>query len=108
MFTEHKIKGTLDLLDTLKGLYRKNERGYRLKPENLRFWTIHIRHLSDVPVSRNWYKTVSKLYQKLWIVCTVGYYVTRTSANSRAVSLSRVSRDQYTALPLADTVPLNR
>ena len=26
-------------------------------------WTIHIRHLSDVLVSRNWYKIVSKLYQ---------------------------------------------
>ena len=24
----------------LKGLYWKNERGYRIKPENLRFWTI--------------------------------------------------------------------
>ena len=47
----------------LKGLYRKNERGYRLKPENLRSWTIHIRHLSDVLVSRYWHKTVSKLYK---------------------------------------------
>ena len=36
MFTEHKIKGTLDLLDMLKGLYRKNERGYRLKPKHFR------------------------------------------------------------------------
>ena len=26
-----------------------------------------IRHLSDVPVSRNWYKTVSKLYENLYI-----------------------------------------
>ena len=25
-----------------------------MKPENLRFWTIHIKHLSDVPGSRNW------------------------------------------------------
>ena len=29
-----------------------------MKPENLRRWAIPIRHLSDVPVSRNWYKTV--------------------------------------------------
>ena len=27
-----------------------------MKPENLRRSPIHIRHLSDVPVSRNWYK----------------------------------------------------
>ena len=41
--------------------------GYRMKPENLRRWTIHMRHLSDVPVSRNWYKTASKLYQNIYI-----------------------------------------
>ena len=35
-----------------------------MKPENLRRWTIHIKHLSDVPVSRNWYETVSK-YTKI-------------------------------------------
>ena len=27
------------------------------KWKGVRFWVIHIRHLSDVPVSRNWYKT---------------------------------------------------
>ena len=27
------------------------------------FWTIHIRYLSYVSISRNWHKTVSKLYQ---------------------------------------------
>ena len=32
------------------------------------------------------------------------YYVTRTSANSSAVSFSRVSRDQCTALPLAEVL----
>ena len=32
------------------------------------------------------------------------YYVTRTSANSSVVSLSRVSRDLYTALPLAEVL----
>jgi len=36
---------------------------YGMKPENLRRWTINIRVLSDVPVSRNWYKTVAKLYE---------------------------------------------
>ena len=35
---------------------------------------------------------------------TVGYYVTRTSANSRAVSLSRVSRDNDTALLFAEVL----
>ena len=34
-----------------------------MKPENLRSKTILIKHLSDVPVSRNWYKTVSILYE---------------------------------------------
>ena len=38
-----------------------------MKPENLRSWTIPIRHLSDVPVSRNWYKTVSNLYENSYI-----------------------------------------
>ena len=39
-----------------------------MKPENLRRWPIHIKHLSDVPVSRNWYKTVSKLCENsIWI-----------------------------------------
>ena len=38
----------------------------------------------------------------LRIVCTVGYDVTITSANSIAVSLSRDTRDQYTALLLAE------
>ena len=31
-----------------------------MKPENLRRRMIHLRHLSDVRVSRNWDKTVSK------------------------------------------------
>ena len=38
---------------------RQNLSGFWLKPENLSSWTIYIRDLSDVPVSRNWYKTVS-------------------------------------------------
>ena len=39
---------------------RKNEKGYRMKPENLMRSMIHIRLLSDVPVSRNLYKNLSK------------------------------------------------
>ena len=31
--------------------------GYRLKPQHFRRWSIPIRVLSDVPISRNWYKT---------------------------------------------------
>ena len=54
-YIHYILKWVIEKL-ALKGLYRKNERGYRMKPENLRFWTIHIRH---VPVSRNWHKTVS-------------------------------------------------
>ena len=38
-----------------------------MKPENLRHWTIHIKNQSDVPVSRNWYKTVSNLYENSYI-----------------------------------------
>ena len=45
---------------------------------------------------------MSKLYQIVYIVCTVGYDVTITSANSIAVSLSRDTRDQYTALSWAE------
>ena len=37
----------------LKGLLRKNERRHRMKPENLRSVTKHIRVLSDVPVLGN-------------------------------------------------------
>ena len=47
----------------LKALQRKNERGYRLKPEYLRSWLKPLQVLSDLPVSRNWYKTVSNLYK---------------------------------------------
>ena len=43
-----------------------------MKPENLRFWTMHIRHLSDVSISINWYKTVSKLYEYSYIYKGVG------------------------------------
>ena len=34
---------------------------------NLRSWTIPTGHLSDVPLSRNWHKTVSKFYQNVFI-----------------------------------------
>ena len=43
-------------------------------------------------------------YTKSYIVCTVEYDVTITSANSIAVSLSRDTRDQYTALLLAEVL----
>ena len=48
---------------------------YRMKSENLRRWTINIRHLSDVPVSRNWDKTVSKLYQNVYIRFRIKFVV---------------------------------
>ena len=51
---------------SIKGAVKEKLRGY-MTPENLRSWTIPIRHESDVPVSRNWYKTVSKLYQNAYI-----------------------------------------
>ena len=40
----------------------------------------------------------------LRIVCTVRYYVTKTSANSSAVYWSRVSRDNDTAILLAEVI----
>ena len=50
-------------LTVLKETVKEKWKGIWVIPENLRRWTIHIRHQSDVPVLRNWYKTVSKLYQ---------------------------------------------
>ena len=41
--------------------------GYLRKPKNLRSWLRPIRVLSDVPVSRNGYKTVYKLYQNIYM-----------------------------------------
>ena len=49
-------------------------------------------------------KTVSKLYQIVYIVCTVRHYVTKTSANSSAVYWSCVSRDNDTAMLLAEVI----
>ena len=45
-----------------------------------------------------------KLCQNYTIVCTVWYYVTKTSANSCAVYWSRVSRDNDTAMLLAEVI----
>ena len=47
---------------------------------------------------------MSKLYQIVYIVCAVGYDVTITSANSSAVYWSRVSRDNDTAMLLAEFI----
>ena len=54
----------------------------------------------DIKLSQNY----TKLIILLRIVCTVGYYVTKTSANSSEVLLSRGTRDQYTALLLAEVL----
>ena len=47
---------------------------------------------------------MSKLYQIVYIVCTVVYDVTITSANSSAVYWSCVSRDNDTAMLLAEVI----
>ena len=47
---------------------------------------------------------MSKLYQIVYIVCTVGYDITITSANSIAVLLSCDTHDQYTALLLVEVL----
>ena len=79
-FNSRLIAGTL-----------KEKKGYRLKPENLRFWTIHKRHLYDVRVSRNRYKskTVSKLYQNVYISDFVYelYSIKQTIFNNYATNL---------------------
>ena len=53
----------MNLSRVLKGLKRKNERGYRLKANLFSSWSRPMKVISDVPVSRNWYKTVSNLYE---------------------------------------------
>ena len=58
-------------------------RGYNLKPKHFRSWSRPIRVLSDVPVSRKWYKNVSNLYESL---CNIHpYHVIRTPTNGSAV-----------------------
>ena len=44
----------------LKMTVGKNEKGYRLKANHFSFWSRPMKVISDVPVSRNWYNTVSK------------------------------------------------
>ena len=46
----------------------KNERGYRLKANHFSSWSRPLKVISDVPVSRNLYKTVSNLYE-------ISYYI---------------------------------
>ena len=79
-----------------------------MKPENLRRWTIPINYLSDVPVSRYCYKTVSKSYENsnkyiqfcikqnpeyyifiLLLIDIIDNIMTSTSANGSAVYWSR-------------------
>ena len=48
-----------------RGCKGKMKRGFRLKPEHFRNWSRPMNVLSDVTVSRNWYKTVSNLYENL-------------------------------------------
>ena len=44
------------MINFLKDNEKKNERVYRLKPKHFSSWSKPMRVLSDVPVSRNWYK----------------------------------------------------
>ena len=59
-----------------------------MKPENLKPWTIHIKHLSDREVDK---KTVSKSYQNSFCIKVVvlNRSYSRTSTNSSAVTWSR-------------------
>ena len=63
--------------------------------ENPRSWLRSIKFLYDVLVSRNWHKTVAKLYQNVYIckiLCSAVQYYCPVPPS--------VSRDQYTALSL--------
>ena len=63
--------------------------GYRMKTENLGRWTIHIRLLSDAPVSRNCYKTVSNLYENIWtFTCSIHSLNPETTHDPRIWELS--------------------
>jgi len=55
-----------------------------LKAINLSSWSRPMKVISDVPVSRNWYKTVSNSYRN-------SYIWSRTPTNESAVYWSRVS-----------------
>ena len=52
---------------TLKGTVKEKWKRYRIKPENFRRYKIHTKHLSDVPVSRNLYKSCVKLYENIYM-----------------------------------------
>ena len=84
IFLFRKISISLNSYFLFEGIVKEKWKGYRMKSENLRSWTIHLKYLSDVHVSRNWYKTVS---------------------NFRLVTLfPSVSSYNYTAMPLAEVL----
>ena len=58
-----------------------------MKPENLRCWTIHIRHLSDIPVSRNWQIRKRKLINMQFCIKVV--VLNRSIFNKYATNLKR-------------------
>ena len=58
----HDLRGITGLTIALKGTV-KNERGYKLKANHFRSWSRPMKVISVVPVPRNWYKTVSNLYE---------------------------------------------
>ena len=51
----------------VKGTVKENESGYRLKANHFSSWLRPMKVLSDVSVSRNWYKTVLKLYESSYM-----------------------------------------
>ena len=82
----------------LKGLYRKNEWGFRIKPENLRFWTILIRHLSYVPDQ----------YFSQWQCCIlVTWFPIGPRDIDTALSLAKVIVLSCTPFHLSFTVPFS-
>ena len=73
--------------DLYKRDYRKNERGYSLKPKHFRSWLRPMRVLSFVPVSRNWYMKLCQIHTKIYI------YITFCKKNSR---FKRIIFSKYT------------
>ena len=61
-----KLIFLFQMINFLKDNEKKNERVYKLKPKHFSSWSRPMRVLSDVPVSRNWYK-LCKNYTKVHI-----------------------------------------
>ena len=71
-----------------KGTVKKKWKGeFRLKSKNFRSWSRHLRVLFDVPISRNWYKTVSKPYENLHVRFRTRFFESLHYSSFKVMSL---------------------